>query len=170
MGWCSHNTLDLYFRNACFEYWLGLQLYWHIVVVFLSPSQENSGIIPSLYHNHYVLFYHWILYSFWYWHCHKIIRKKNRNLPQDFLVSGVWFFIFCGCKRSTCSRWCWDFMLFILCIFIQFIHQPTYALNKIQFMTSIKLLHVSALGCHHQELFRTKEYKPNTLIWVLYCL
>jgi hypothetical protein len=34
--------------------------------------------------------------------------------------------------------------------FPQFIHQPTYALNKIKFKTSVKLLHVSALGCHHQ--------------------
>jgi hypothetical protein len=29
-------------------------------------------------------------------------------------------------------------------------HQPTNALNKIQFMTSIYLLHVSAAGCHPQ--------------------
>jgi len=30
------------------------------------------------------------------------------------------------------------------------IHQPTNALTKIQFMTSIYLLHVSAAGCHPQ--------------------
>ena len=36
------------------------------------------------------------------------------------------------------------------------IHQPTYALNKIQFKTGIKLLHVSAQGCHHQEIIQNK--------------
>jgi len=32
------------------------------------------------------------------------------------------------------------------CIFLQSTHQPTNALNKIQFMTSITHLHVSAPG------------------------
>jgi len=31
-------------------------------------------------------------------------------------------------------------------------HQTTYTLNKIQFMASINLLHVSVLGCHPQGL------------------
>jgi len=40
-------------------------------------------------------------------------------------------------------------MLLIRCIFLQLI-QPIHAINKIQFITSIKLIHVSALGCHSQ--------------------
>lgn len=48
-------------------------------------------------------------------------------------------------------------MLLIQCLFLQLIHQPTYALNKIQFITSIKLIHVSALGCHPQGVFWNKE-------------
>ena len=39
-------------------------------------------------------------------------------------------------------------MLLMLCTFLQLIHQTINAFNKIQFVTSIKLLHVSALGCH----------------------
>ena len=39
-----------------------------------------------------------------------------------------------------------NFMLLISCIFPKLIHQPIYALNKIQFKTNIKLLHVSAPG------------------------
>jgi hypothetical protein len=35
-------------------------------------------------------------------------------------------------------------MLLILRIFLQLVHQPTNALNEIQFMTSIKLLQVMA--------------------------
>jgi hypothetical protein len=30
------------------------------------------------------------------------------------------------------------------------------AINKIQFMTRIKILHVSALGCHPQGVFKIK--------------
>ena len=40
------------------------------------------------------------------------------------------------------------FTLFIPCMFLQSIYQPTNAINKIQFITRIKLLHVSATGCH----------------------
>jgi hypothetical protein len=47
-------------------------------------------------------------------------------------------------------------MLFTLCIFLQSIHQPINAINDIQFMTSIKLLHVSARVCHPQENFQIK--------------
>jgi len=38
-------------------------------------------------------------------------------------------------------------------------------------MTSFKLLHVSAPGCHPWGVvvFITKEHKPNTLILVLHC-
>jgi hypothetical protein len=38
--------------------------------------------------------------------------------------------------------------LLLLCIYLKVINQPTNALNKIQFKTIIKLLYVSALGCH----------------------
>jgi hypothetical protein len=41
-----------------------------------------------------------------------------------------------------------SFMLLILCIFLQSIYQPKTALNETQFMTSLKLLHVSAPGCY----------------------
>ena len=47
-------------------------------------------------------------------------------------------------------------MLLTLCIFLHSKHQPTNALNDIQFMTSIKLLHVSARGCQQQEVFQIK--------------
>jgi len=46
-----------------------------------------------------------------------------------------------------------NFMLLILYTLLQSIHQPTNALNKIQFMTNIKLPHVLALGCHPQAVF-----------------
>jgi len=41
-------------------------------------------------------------------------------------------------------------MLLTTCISLQLGYQPNNALNKIQFMTSIKLLHVSAPRCHLQ--------------------
>jgi hypothetical protein len=47
-------------------------------------------------------------------------------------------------------------MLLTLCTFLQAIHQTINALNDIQFMTRIKLLHVSAHGCHSQEIFQIK--------------
>jgi hypothetical protein len=48
-------------------------------------------------------------------------------------------------------------MLFIPCAFLQVIHQPTYALNKVHLRISIKLLHVSAPGCHHQGIIQNKR-------------
>jgi hypothetical protein len=42
------------------------------------------------------------------------------------------------------------FMLFSLCIFFKLIKQPTNALNKIQFMSCINLLHAWAQGCQAQ--------------------
>ena len=42
------------------------------------------------------------------------------------------------------------FMLFIPCILLQLTQQPRNALPRTQFRTSIKLLHVSAPGCHPQ--------------------
>ena len=50
------------------------------------------------------------------------------------------------------------------CTFTQSTPQPTNALNKIQFMTSIKHLHVSAPGYRPQGFLRTKGYKPNMII------
>jgi len=41
-------------------------------------------------------------------------------------------------------------MLFVPRKFLQQMYQPKNALNKTQFMTSLKLLHVSALGCYPQ--------------------
>ena len=40
--------------------------------------------------------------------------------------------------------------------FIKSIYKPTYALDKIQFMTSVELLQVLALGCHPQGIFCNK--------------
>ena len=50
------------------------------------------------------------------------------------------------------------FMLIIPLIFLQSVnhHQPTNAFNKIQFMTSIYLLHVLAPGCQPQGVFQIK--------------
>jgi hypothetical protein len=45
-----------------------------------------------------------------------------------------------------------NFLLFIRCIFLKLTHQKTYALNKICSEASIKLLLISALGCHHQRV------------------
>jgi len=47
-------------------------------------------------------------------------------------------------------------MLLTLCTFLQLIYQPTNAPNDIQFKTSIKLLHVSARGCHPLDIFQIK--------------
>jgi len=41
-------------------------------------------------------------------------------------------------------------------------------IHCIQFVTCIKLLHVSATGCILREFSRTEEYKSSTLNWVLY--
>jgi len=53
---------------------------------------------------------------------------------------------------------------------LQLIYQPTNVLNKIQFITCIKLIHVSAPGCHPQGVFSNKGYRPNALICVLHYL
>ena len=39
------------------------------------------------------------------------------------------------------------------------IHKSTNALNKIKFVISIKLLRVSALGCHFQEVLHVQGIK-----------
>jgi len=43
---------------------------------------------------------------------------------------------------------------------LQSIYQPTHALNKIQFMTSIKLPCVSALGCTPQGVTEERDRSP----------
>jgi hypothetical protein len=48
-------------------------------------------------------------------------------------------------------------MLLIRDIFLKSVYEPTNVLNKIQFMTSIKLLHVSAPGCHQQGAFYVEQ-------------
>jgi len=39
-------------------------------------------------------------------------------------------------------------ILLITCLFLHLLHQPINSHNKIQFVTSIEVLHVSASGCH----------------------
>ena len=54
-----------------------------------------------------------------------------------------------------------DLMLLIPCLSLHSLYQPTNALNKTQFMTSIKYLHVSARRCHPHGVSWTKEYKSS---------
>lgn len=49
-----------------------------------------------------------------------------------------------------------NFVLFVPCIFLQLIHQPSNSLNKIQFMTNINFLNVSGLVWHPHGLFPIK--------------
>jgi hypothetical protein len=51
----------------------------------------------------------------------------------------------------------------------QLIHQPTYALNKIHFEASISLLHVSALGCHHQGVIQNKGVRGQQHLVIVSC-
>jgi len=60
-----------------------------------------------------------------------------------------------------------DMMLLIPCIFLHALYQPTNALSKIQFVTSIKLLHVSAPECHPQGFYLKKKSKSSTQISLL---
>jgi hypothetical protein len=41
-------------------------------------------------------------------------------------------------------------------LLLQLINQPTQALDKIKFMTSVNMPHVSALECHPQGVFQIK--------------
>jgi hypothetical protein len=47
---------------------------------------------------------------------------------------------------------CESFKTYIMLL----IHQPTYALNKIYSRTSLKFLHVLALGCHYHGVIQNK--------------
>jgi len=42
-------------------------------------------------------------------------------------------------------------------LLLQLMHQPTHAHDKIKFITSVNLPHVSALDCHPQGVFQIKE-------------
>jgi hypothetical protein len=55
-------------------------------------------------------------------------------------------------------------------LFCNIIYQPKNVLNKIQFMTYIKLIRVSAPGCHPQGVFLNKGYRLKALIFVLHYL
>jgi len=65
-----------------------------------------------------------------------------------------------------CAGYLYEILVIVCHIFkcteqdYESIHQPTNAPNKIQCMTSIKLPHVLALGCHLLGFFRTKNSSP----------
>jgi len=48
----------------------------------------------------------------------------------------------------------WNFIMPVRCIFLQLIHRLTNVLNKLQFITNNKILHVSAPGFHPQGVKR----------------
>jgi hypothetical protein len=89
--------------------------------------------------------------------CKGSILKSEATFPCDKCTNN------CACTKSQMNKlhtvsmtrlFCEHlYLLLIPCIFLQLTHQPTYALNKIQFVTTIKLLHVSAPGCHPQGVY-----------------
>lgn len=95
--------------------------------------------------------------------------------PSIFLISSIssilWFrllpipSIHCMTAFIFCSSSC-IFLHFVL----HLIYQSTNVFNKIQFITCIKLIHVSAPGCHPQGVFLNKGYRPSALICVLHYL
>jgi len=52
------------------------------------------------------------------------------------------------------------FILQIPCVFFNLIHQPTKALKKLQFIRSIKLLHVSPPGYHSRGVLEHGNIGP----------
>jgi len=56
--------------------------------------------------------------------------------------------------QSLITHRCINFMLLTQRLFLRLINKQTNALNKIQLMTSIKLLHISAPGCLPQGVLR----------------
>jgi hypothetical protein len=53
--------------------------------------------------------------------------------------------------------------------FIYLIYHPTYALNKTHSEAIIKLLHVSAPRCHHQEVIQNKvESRPTANVGTVF--
>jgi hypothetical protein len=56
------------------------------------------------------------------------------------------------------------FILSVLCIYLQSIHPPTNALNKIQEMTIIKTPTCFGTGVPSSGKYRTRPYKPTMLV------
>ena len=56
----------------------------------------------------------------------------------------------------------WNFIMPVPCEFLQLIQRLTNVLNKLQFITNIKILHVSAPGCHPQGVKKVNQsrYRP----------
>jgi hypothetical protein len=52
-------------------------------------------------------------------------------------------------------------------VFKGLIYQPTYALNKTDLQTSIKLLHVSATECHRQGVIQNKAVQGQHHIGIM---
>jgi hypothetical protein len=53
-----------------------------------------------------------------------------------------------------------NFIIPVPRVFLKFIHRLTNALNKIQSITNIKILHVSALGFHPQGVLEQRNINP----------
>jgi hypothetical protein len=80
----------------------------------------------------------------------QIATSINTHVPfslSRILISGLWLWTvlsICTCWFQTCF---YNWLL---------VPEPTNSLHKIQCMTSIKLLHVTAPGCHPQAVFQNK--------------
>ena len=71
---------------------------------------------------------------------------RDPSGPNHYFVSNR-----CLINYGTCFWWQTNTTLFFCitrCIFLQLLHQTTHALNKMYFMRSINLIHVSAPECH----------------------
>jgi hypothetical protein len=60
-----------------------------------------------------------------------------------------------------------DVMLLIPCTFLQLIREPSYALGKLCSEVNIKLLHVSASGCHRQGIIQSKGLQVQQYLGVV---
>ena len=100
--------------------------------------------------------------------CPKVVRsfltitekKKNSQLASSFILPDTICLWNLHSKRIVnfhlCKLRLWETYCKIIC-------KPKNALNKIQFMTNINILHVSAPGAILRESFRSEECKPITL-------
>ena len=70
-------------------------------------------------------------------------------------------------ERYNCTVVCHILMLFIPCVFLQSRNQQTYAFNIAHSEAIIKLVHVSAPGCHHQGVTQNKGVTRPTANQVL---
>ena len=116
-----------------------------------------------------------LLVHFWHWpkvsthvavgmlHLCKYVRLPHvqaaRSKPRETSSS----------KKKVLEFSKTNFTLLITRKFLQSIRQTTNALNKIQLMRSMKLLHVSVGGAILRGSSRTKVNKSNTQIEVLHC-